>query len=172
LSCECHRSIEESLVVIKSRIIGEKNRMLEQLEGFKEGLRNGFYRLTAKHLFKAGTYFASLDNDFTKHPQLQQIINSLKKRLNNRSKRLLSFVETNSPLIEQQAEIVDVEELLQKILKQKEKAKGLLEGNGERELQEAERILDRLEKLERYFSAWEVGISEKTDFLKIVDMHD
>jgi hypothetical protein len=56
---------------------------------------------------------------------------------------------------------VDVKELLQGILKQKEKAKGLLEANGERELQEAERILDRLEKLEHYFSAWKVGMSEK-----------
>jgi len=172
LSCECHRSIEESLVAVKSRMIGEKNKMLKQLEEFKEGLRNGFYQLAAKHLFKAGTYFASLDNDFTRHPRSQQIINSLKKRLNDRSKRLLSFVEMNTPLIERQADFVDVEELLQGILKHKEKAKGLLEGNGERELQEAERILDRLEKLERYFSAWEVGISEKIDFLKIVDMHD
>jgi len=172
LSCECRRSIEESLVAVKSRMIGEKNKMLKHLEVFKEGLRNGFYQLIAKHLFKAGTYFASLDNDFTRHPHPQQIINSLKRRLNNGSKRLLGFVEMNAPLIERQADFVDIEELLQGILKQKEKAKGLLEGNGERELQEAERILDRLEKLEHYFSAWKVGISEKTDFLKIVDMHD
>jgi hypothetical protein len=172
LSCECRKSIEESLVAIRSRVIGERNKTLRHLDVFKESLRNGFYQLIAKHLFKAGTYFASLDNDFTRNPHPQQIINSLKRRLNNRDKRLLDFVERNRVIIGSQVDIVDVKELLQGILKQKEKAKGLLEANGERELQEAERILDRLEKLEHYFSAWKVGMSEKTDVLKIVDMHD
>ena len=98
MSCECLRSIEESLVAVRSRIIGEKNRLLNQLEKFKEGIRSGFNQLVAKHLFEAGAYFASLDNDLARHPSLQQIINSLKKRLNDRSTRLLRFVETNGTL--------------------------------------------------------------------------
>ena len=172
MSCECHRSIEESLTAVKSRMMKEKSKLLNQLEEFKEGIKDGFRQLVAKHLFKAGVYFASLDNDLSRSPRLQDIMNSLIRRVSNRDERLLSFVKKNALLIEQQVDIVDVKDLLEGILRLKEKAKGLLEGNGERELQEAERAYDRLEKLERYFSAWREGLLERIDFLKIVDMHD
>jgi hypothetical protein len=172
LSCSCHRNVEDSLVAVRSRILGEKSRMISQLERFKENVRNGFHQLAANHLFKAGAYFASADNGLDRNPPASDILASLRRRLRGRGGRLLLFFEGNAGLVEKQAYLVDVEGLLRGILRHGEKAVGLLEGNGERELQEAERVLERLEKLESYLASWrEVGVGS-ADYVKIVDMHD
>jgi hypothetical protein len=146
--------------------------MISQLEKFKENIKNGFHQLAANHLFKAGAYFASADNGLDRNPPARDILASLRKRLRGRGGRLLVFFERNTELVEKQAYLVDVEGLLRGILRQGEKAVGLLEGNGERELQEAERVLERLEKMESYLASWrEAGVGS-ADYVKIVDMHD
>jgi hypothetical protein len=172
LSCSCHRNVEDSLVAVRSRILAEKNRMNSQLEKFKENIKNGFHQLAANHLFKAGAYFASADNGLDRNPPTRDILASLRRRLRGKGGRLLVFFERNTELVEKQAYLVDVEGLLRGILRQGEKAVGLLEGNGERELQEAERVLERLEKMESYLASWrEAGVGS-ADYVKIVDMHD
>jgi hypothetical protein len=172
LSCSCHRNVEDSLVAVRSRILAGKNRMISQLEKFKENIKNGFHQLAANHLFKAGAYFASADNGLDRNPPARDILASLRRRLRGRGGRLLVFFERNTELVEKQAYLVDVEGLLRGILRQGEKAVGLLEGNGERELQEAERVLERLEKMESYLASWrEAGVGS-ADYVKIVDMHD
>jgi hypothetical protein len=172
LSCSCHRNVEDSLVAVRSRILAGKNRMISQLEKFKENIKNGFHQLAANHLFKAGAYFASADNGLDRNPPTRDILASLRRRLRGRGGRLLVFFERNTELVEKQAYLVDVEGLLRGILRQGEKAVGLLEGNGERELQEAERVLERLEKMESYLASWrEAGVGS-ADYVKIVDMHD
>jgi hypothetical protein len=146
--------------------------MFSQLGRFKENVRNGFHQLAANHLFKAGAFFASADNGLDRNPPARDILASLRRRLRGRGGRLLVFFEKNAGLVEKQAYLVDVEGLLRGILRQREKAVGLLEGNGERELQEAERVLERLEKLESYLTSWrEIGVGS-ADYVKIVDMHD
>jgi hypothetical protein len=160
------------LVAVRSRILAGKNRMISQLEKFKENIKNGFHQLAANHLFKAGAYFASADNGLDRNPPARDILASLRRRLRGRGGRLLVFFERNTELVEKQAYLVDVEGLLRGILRQGEKAVGLLEGNGERELQEAERVLERLEKMESYLASWrEAGVGS-ADYVKIVDMHD
>jgi hypothetical protein len=160
------------LVAVRSRILAEKNRMNSQLEKFKENIKNGFHQLAANHLFKAGAYFASADNGLDRNPPTRDILASLRRRLRGKGGRLLVFFERNTELVEKQAYLVDVEGLLRGILRQGEKAVGLLEGNGERELQEAERVLERLEKMESYLASWrEAGVGS-ADYVKIVDMHD
>ena len=172
MTCSCQRSVEDSLVAVKSRILGERSRMFSQLERFKENMRNGFYQLAANHLFKAGAFFASVDNGLERNPSLRDIFASLRRRLRDRNVKLLGFFERNAGLVEKQADLVDVESLLRGILRQGVKAVGLLEGNGERELREAERVLERLEKLEGYLASWKEGAVGSADYVKIVDMHD
>jgi len=172
LTCSCHRSVEDSLVAVRSRILGERSKVVGQLERFKENMRDGFRQLAANHLFKAGAYFASVDNGLNRSPSSRDILASLRRRLRSRGERLMAFVERNAGVIEKQADFVDVEGLLRSIIRQGEKAVGLLEGNGERELLEAERVLERLEKLEVYLASWKEGAVGSADYVKIVDMHD
>lgn len=152
----------------------ERDLLLRGLEVFKENVRSGVDFLVAKHLYRAGVYFASLDNGLTKNLLFSDVIESLRRRLRDRNARLFVFMERNRELVSKQGELIDVESLLRRILRQGSRAVGLLEGVGERELQEAERLLERFDRMERYFAKWSEVIvpSSTTYYRKIVDMHD
>jgi len=174
LSCYCKRSLDESLKVIKSRAAGERMRYASQLEAFKENIRSGAYELVARHLFKAGVYYASLDNDLKNNPSIDEVLHSLSRRLDTRAGLLFNFLGKNRKLVIEQSKFVDNNMLLRKLLTQGSKAIGLLEGNGDREVNEAERIMDRLNRLERYLASWREGSLDefRYEVVKIVDMHD
>ncbi|MEM1557620.1 MAG: hypothetical protein QXS66_07905 [Thermoproteota archaeon] len=174
MSCYCKKSLEESLMPIKSRGAGERMRYMNQLEAFKEGIKSGAYELIARHLFNAGVYYASLDNGLKNNPSVEVVLQSLRRRLIGRAGLLFDFLERNKQLVIRQSEIVNTNVLLRKLLAQGSKAIGLLEGNGDREVNEAIRIMDRLNRLERYLVSWrEGGLDEfRYEIVKIVDMHD
>ena len=172
MSCECSRSVEESLVAVRSRVTREKSKLLGQLERFREDVRGGFYRLVANHLFKAGVYYAALDTGLSKNLDAGDVLGSLRRRLTGKSRVLRAFVDRNDALMEEQAGFVVVEDLLRGIVKHGEEAVGLLQGNGDREVALAEKFLEKVERLESYLSSWREGIAGDVEYLKIVDMHD
>jgi len=162
------------LIAVKSRLGTERNRMLSELETFRQNIRNGEEQSIAKHLFKAGVYFASLDNGLSRNPSVSEVIKSLERRLVDMSDDLRKFLERRREVVEQQASLIDVEEVLRGILKRGRSAEGLLKGNGERELLGAKKGLVRLERLEAFLASWRAGLlgEPKQYFVKIVDMHD
>lgn len=174
MSCYCRRSLEDAMMSIKSRASVERMNYVNRLEAFKEGIRSGAYELIARHLFRAGVYYASLDNGLKNNPSVDEVLNSLRRRLVVRARLLFDFLERNRQLVIGQSEFVDSSVLLRRLLAQGSKAVGLLEGNGDREVNEARRILDRLGRLERYLVSWrEGGLDEfRFEVVKIVDMHD
>lgn len=159
---------------VRSRRIIERNTLLSGLEVFRENIRSGVDHIVAKHLYRAGVYFASLDKGLARNPSVSDIINSVRSRLGQRDVRLFGFLERNMELVLKQGDFIEAERLLRGILRQGGKAAGLLEGNGERELQEARRALERLDRLERYLSTWREGLLSESApyYLKVVDMHD
>lgn len=86
---------------------------------------------------------------------------------------MLSFYEGNSALVEAQAEFVDVERALRGLLRDRQRAPGLLEARIRSELEQAEASLSRLERLEGFLASWResVRLEAQVGIDVIVDMH-
>jgi hypothetical protein len=173
MTCSCRKSIEQALVSARSRgriIDAEQER---RLESFRRNMVEGAHELIARHIYKAGVYFASLDHDLERRPSTNQVRMALEKRLMSMNAPLRKFVQENMHLVERQRESVDHDRLLRGILRHGSKAVGLLEGNGRREMEQAEKILVRLEKLEQYLASWRQGIlgESRIEAVEISDIH-
>jgi hypothetical protein len=173
MMCSCRKSIELALASAKSRGRLAEIEQAEKLESFREGMREGAYELVARHLFRSGIYFASLDNGLERRPSANLVREALNKRLADTSAALREFFQANLPSIMRQSESIDPEELLRGILRHRAKAVGLLEGNGLREIEQAEKVLERLNKLNNYLASWKEGVREeaKVEVVEIADMH-
>ncbi|MEM3464987.1 MAG: hypothetical protein QXU11_08080 [Thermoproteota archaeon] len=173
MTCSCKEKIRLALESAKSRgrlFDAEQSR---RLDSFRENIMEGARELAARHLYRAGVYFASLDNNLEKRPSSSQIRMALEKRLADMSPLLSSFTGGNIHLIMRQSEAIDSNKLLRGILRQESKAIGLLEGNGLREVEQAEKILTRLDKLKKYLESWRQGVREelRIEVVEITDIH-
>jgi len=185
MTCSCRQSVKLALSAARRR--GEKveAEQVKRLESFKEGVREGAYELVARHLYRAGVYFAFLDGGLFRDTSPNQVMTALTDRVSNMNAALGEFFRTNISSVERQSHFVDASELLRGILRFKGavklaeadrlfgSARGLLEGNGQRELSQAEKILERLNRLERYLESWrEASRPEaKVEVVEIADMH-
>jgi hypothetical protein len=173
MTCSCKKSVEQALASARSRgkfLDAEQER---KLESFRRNMIEGAHELIARHIYKAGVYFASLDHSLERRPSTNQVRMALEKRLTDMNTSLRKFVRENMQLVERQRESVDSDKLLRGILRQGSKAVGLLEGNGRRETEQAEKIIARLEKLEHYLASWREGImgEPKIEAVEISDIH-
>lgn len=144
-----------------------------RLDSFKQGIVEGAHEQIGRHLYRAGVYQASLDNDLTRNPDASDVFSSLSRRLSDDDPDMYRFYQENKRIVEQQMNSVDHEGLLRGVLRQKEKASGLLEGNVLRELNQAKILMERMKRLDEYLASWRESLRMEAtvEISKVVDMH-
>ena len=107
--CSCRVEANYQLAAFREEARRVQANRVQGLALFKEGISDGAFEVAARHLFFAGMYAASLDNDLTRNPDDWMIMASLNARLASQSDSLVSFFMDRQDLVRQQGVLLDVE---------------------------------------------------------------
>lgn len=170
--CPCKQAVMYSVEKARQEARRAQAEHFRRLNSFRDGIEQGAREVAARHLYLAGINAASLDHGMTMRPDGFMVVDSLRSRLVSEP-RLLSFYNGNSMLVETQSEFVDVERVLRSILRDRQRARGLLEARIRSEFSQAEDSLSRLERLEGFLTTWRenVRLESQVGVDPIVDMH-
>ena len=173
MNCDCAERVDHLLATGKRKARRSETEYQARLDTFRQGIVEGAREQVARHLFRAGVYQASLDDNLRRNPGPTLVHNSLSGRLSKAEPEMHRFYAENKSLIENQEHSVDPEALLRGVLRQKTKATGLLEGNVQRELSQARLLMQRMKRLDEYLATWKESLrmEASVEVRKIVDMH-
>ncbi|CAG0963752.1 hypothetical protein METP3_01007 [Methanosarcinales archaeon] len=150
-----------------------EGRYRQRLDAFREGITTGANEIGARHLYRAGIYWASFDNEMIHEPLHDMIINSLQIHLQEKYPDLYSFFLRNKNTVSSQSESLEPSTMLSRILRRKDKAEGLLRASAELEINNSKRALERAEQLKERLKTWKEGINvrNKPEAICIVEQH-
>jgi hypothetical protein len=142
------------------------------LDAFQESIRQGAEALAAVHLYRAGVYLACRET-LANEPSLTDIMDRLENELTGADPALLRFLIQHREMIEIEDVSADKRKMLFGILRQKNKATGLLTGRANSEIDNAKRALQRADKTAERLLTWKEGIRSGAtpELLCIADIH-
>ena len=172
--CECverFRSIVESRRVKATRLL--ERDLPRRLDAFAEAMRLGAVQLVARQLLKAGVFRASLDMDGSRDLDVDVSVDAVRRVVSARP-RLQNFVRRYWHVLVEQSGYVDPKDVLPRRIRNRERLRETFGGYIDRSLDAAERLLDRLEDLERRLPVWKSVVrgADVPRVEPIMDFHD
>ena len=154
MSCEC---VERFRGMADSRR-AQARRLLERdlprrLEAFADAMSFGAVQLVARQLLRAGVYRVSLDLKGSRDVSKEAALEAVKRVVGGRP-RLQQFVRKYWHVMVEQVAFVDPEDVLPKRIRNRARLKETFGGYLDAALDAAERLLDRLEVLEKRLPVW------------------
>lgn len=173
MGCECRKLVEYSAQQAQELAKATKFELDRRLASFREGIQEGAIEVSARHIYRAGVYLASLTEELHGNPNPRMVLSSLEQRLPSMDAIIFNFFSKYKARIKEQSASVDSRELLRRILRRREKARGLLEANVKRELELAKESLERAKRLDKRVASWGEGKRSEgfVTVIPIVDMH-
>jgi hypothetical protein len=173
MNCECVKRVQYLVSRRRKDARLVESNFKESLQAFKNGIVEGEKELIARQLFRAGVYQACLDSKLSRHLELSEILSSLQRRISQSEPSIYELYLENKQRVEEQSNGVDIDKLLRGVLKSKESAKGLLEGNILREIGQVKVLAERMERLDKYLASWKESLRMEgvIDMKVIMDMH-
>lgn len=175
-ACDCANKIKVTVDSVRQEAKGAEVQHLRSMNMLKESVLEGAVERISRMLYKAGVYQACMKKNFQKRLSVNDIISALEENLSkdNSLTNLYNFMVMQKQRIMEQERSVNVEELLRRLVSNKNKAEGLLTISSDREIKSAKSALERVDKLKRQLETWKANLrlQDKVQYFKIVDMHD
>ena len=174
MSCEC---VERFRDMADSRR-AEARRLLERdlpgrLEAFADAMSLGAVQLVARQLLRAGVYRVSLDLRGSRDVSREAAVEAVKRVIGGRP-RLQEFARRYWHVLAEQVAFVDPEGVLPKRIRNRARLKETFGGYLDAALDAADRLLDRLEVLEKRLPVWK-SFARGADVPRVepvMDFHD
>ena len=174
MDCDCVKRFRSMVEDRRSRA----RRMLEvnlprRLEAFAEAMRLGTLQLVARQLLRAGVFRASLDSGGRRNVTSDNMLVALERIAAARPK-LKEFLQKYWDVVGEQVKYVNPEDVLPKRIRNYERLSETFGGYMGRSLEDAEKLLDQLETLEKRLPVWK-SFARGADVPRIepiMDYHD
>ena len=75
--CQCSKRVQTKLEKLRRDAVDNEKRYVQRIETFQEGIKSGAEEIAVRHLYRAGVYWASADNGFTRSPSQEMILQAL-----------------------------------------------------------------------------------------------
>jgi hypothetical protein len=173
LTCSCYKRVQNKLAIMRSDSKAAEGKYRQRLDAFREGITTGANEIGARHLYRAGIFWASLDNEMIREPVHDMITDSLQIHLQEKYPDLYAFFLKNKDTVSSQSDSLEPSTMLSRILRRKDKADGLLRASAELEINNSKRALERAEQLKERLKTWKEGINvrNKPEAVCIVEQH-
>lgn len=173
--CPCRKKIGYQLDRLQQEAQVRSGVLGERVEAFQEGIRSGAEEIALRRLFRAGVYWASLDNNLTRNLSYPQVLAALSAHIAVERPSLNHLVARVRGLSQTGGIVDDPREMLKKTLRSRgPKTPGLLLANAKNEVERCEAALAQAERLRERLAVWREGIAgcQNPSVVCIVDLHD
>ena len=175
MTCPCRTRVGYQLARLQKEAQTRSGVLGERVEAFQEGIRSGAEEIALRRLFRAGVYWASLDNNLARNPSHHLVLISLSTHIATDRPDLNHLVTRVRELSQAGGIIDDPREMLKKTLRTRgPKTSGLLLANAKNEVERCIAALRQAERLQERLAVWREGITgcQNPEVVCIVDIHD
>lgn len=175
MTCPCNERISYNLQALRNKSKAIQGEYSKRIDAFQEGIKSGAQELAVRHLFRAGIYWASHDNDFARTPSTDMVLEALSLHISREYPDMNSHVLSTRRMIDDQGPMDDPTIMLRTILRKRNQGTlNLLRANAAKEIQACEKALSRAEEVKKKLIVWKEGIvlRNNPEAICIVDMHD
>jgi len=172
MTCDCVNHMRRELRSIRDSARAQSYALRRSLDAFQESIRQGAEALATVHLYRAGVYLACQET-LSIEPSRACIMDCLENELTEVDSSLFRFLIQHREMIEVEDVFADKRKMLFGILRQKNKAIGLLAGRANSEIENAKRALQRADKTAKRLLTWKEGIRSGAtpELFCIADIH-
>jgi len=147
----------------------------KRIDAFQEGIKSGARELAIRHLYRAGVYWASYDNNLERNPSMIAILESLSTHIAHEYPQFNNLAFSTRTVVQDLGAIDDPVMMLRTLLRKKSpNTPGLLLANVKNEIRACDNALSRAEEVGKKLAVWKEGIraGNNPEAICIVDMHE
>ena len=175
MTCPCREKVGYMLITMQKEARARNGVLGQRVEAVQEAIRSGSMEIALRHLFRAGVYWASLDNNFARNPSYPKIIEALDSHVRKEWPSLNHLVPRVQDLTLTDGIIDEPKVMLRKSLRNfGPKTASTLPANAKNEVERCIAALAQAEHLRERLAVWRegIGLSLNPEVICIVDLHD